>query len=69
MGFAVQFLVVVKTTDAATQQGTRAIEDIEFWVTVGVIPIIVLLLLLAAYSARRESVVGMLVTIVSTAKL
>ena len=68
LGFAVQFLVVVKTTDAVTSQGKRAIEDIEFWITVGAIPIIILLLLLAAYSTRRENIIGMLVTIVSLAK-
>ncbi|KAJ9657765.1 hypothetical protein H2201_008078, partial [Coniosporium apollinis] len=52
LGFTVQFLVVVgNTTDA------------EFYLTIAAVPITIVLLLLAAYWTRRESVFGMVCTI------
>ncbi|KAF2091206.1 hypothetical protein K490DRAFT_34026 [Saccharata proteae CBS 121410] len=53
LGFTVQFLVVVgNTTDA------------EFYLTIAAVPITIILLLLAGYWTRRESVAGMIGTIV-----
>ncbi|KAF2401925.1 hypothetical protein EJ06DRAFT_367978 [Trichodelitschia bisporula] len=53
LGFEVQFLVIVVNTS-----------DVEFYLTVASVPITILLLLLAAYSTRRESVVGMICVII-----
>ena len=68
LGFLIQFLVVVGAANEDDTQGVKAVEDVEFWITVGAIPIIILLILLAAYSTRRESIAGMLVTLVCEAK-
>ena len=68
LGFLIQFLVLVGTANEDDTQGFKAVEDLEFWITVGAIPIIILLILLAAYSTRRESIAGMLVTLVCEAK-
>lgn len=54
LAFTVLFLVVVISSTA----------DIEFWLTIAAIPITVVLLILAAYWTRKESVFGMLITIV-----
>jgi hypothetical protein len=53
VGFIVQFLVIVPNT----QPG-------EFWVTVAALPIVILLLILAAVSAQREYKIGTGVSIV-----
>jgi hypothetical protein len=53
LGFEVQFLVIVGNT-----------EKIEFYLTVATIPITIVLLLLAAWSTKRENKPGMIVTIV-----
>jgi Ca2+/Na+ antiporter len=54
VGFIVQFLVIVPNTQQS-----------EFWVTVAAIPIVILLLILAAVSARREYKIGTGISIVS----
>jgi hypothetical protein len=54
VGFIVQFLVIVPHTQQS-----------EFWVTVAAMPIIILLLILAAISAQREYKIGTGVSIVS----
>ncbi|KEZ45963.1 Uncharacterized protein SAPIO_CDS1355 [Scedosporium apiospermum] len=54
LGFMVQFLVVVNDQT----------DDPEFGLTIAVIPITIFILLLAAWSARRENKWGMLFTIV-----
>lgn len=53
--FSVQFLVVVVETS-----------DFEFYLTIAAIPITIILLFLAAYWAKRETVAGMVCIIVST---
>jgi len=53
LAFTVQFLVVVSNTT-----------DTEFYLTIAAIPITIILLLLAGYWTRKESVVGMILTIV-----
>jgi hypothetical protein len=53
LGFAMQLLVVVVGT-----------ADPEFWLTVAAIPIIVFILFLSGYWARRENTVGMIFVIV-----
>lgn len=53
LAFTVQFLVVVIN-----------FRDPEFWITLAAIPITVLLLFLAGYWTRKESIVGMLLIIV-----
>jgi hypothetical protein len=52
----VQFLVIVPNTQQS-----------EFWVTVAAMPIIILLLILAAVSAQREYKIGTGVSVVSLA--
>ncbi|TKA59884.1 hypothetical protein B0A49_07148 [Cryomyces minteri] len=49
LGFTVQFLVVVVNTS-----------DAEFYITIAAVPITIVLLLLAAFWTRRESVMGMM---------
>lgn len=56
LAFTVQFLVIVPRN---TEQ-----EHTEFWLTVAAVPVTVILLFLAAYWTRRESVYGMLIIIV-----
>jgi len=55
LGFEVQFLVIVIHTN-----------DIEFILTCVSVPIIILLLLLAGYSTRKENIYGMVFSIVSS---
>jgi len=52
LGFEVQFLVIVVHTS-----------DVEFYLTVATVPITILLLLLAAWSTKRENVFGMVLVI------
>jgi hypothetical protein len=54
LGFVIQFLVIVHNTS-----------DAEFYLTVAALPIILILLLLAAWSTKRENLIGMALTIVS----
>ena len=54
LAFTVQFVVVVRNTT-----------DLEFGLTIAAIPVTIVLLILAAYWTRRESVLGMLLIIVS----
>lgn len=54
LGFTVQFIVVVR--DHTT--------DVEFYLTIVAIPLTIVILLMAGYFTRRESVAGMAVTIV-----
>ncbi|KAI9706159.1 MAG: hypothetical protein M1820_004920 [Bogoriella megaspora] len=53
LGFTVQFLVVVQHTS-----------DVEFYLTIVAVPITILILFLAAYLTRRESVIGMVCIII-----
>lgn len=53
LGFTVQFLVIVVNTP-----------DAEFYLTIAAVPITIILLLLAAYWTRKESVAGMICIIV-----
>ena len=53
LAFTVQFIVVVINTT-----------DLEFYLTIAAIPITIVLLLLAGFWTRKESVVGMIITIV-----
>lgn len=53
LGFTVQFVVVVLEH-----------HDVEFALTITVIPITIIVLWLAAYSARKESLVGMIIMII-----
>ena len=57
LGFIIQFLVIVHNTS-----------DAEFYLTVAALPVTLMLLLLAAWSTKRENLVGMVATIVSCAK-
>ncbi|QDS71183.1 hypothetical protein FKW77_010203 [Venturia effusa] len=52
LGFEVQFLIIVKETS-----------DAEFYITIAMVPITVVLLLFAAWSTKRENTIGMLVSI------
>jgi hypothetical protein len=52
LGFTVQFVVIVQTHKA------------EFALTIAAIPVTILILIMAAFWARRESLVGMILTIV-----
>ena len=54
LGFEVQFLVIVINT-----------KDVEFILTCASVPVIILLLLLAGYSTRKENIYGMVFSIVS----
>lgn len=54
LGFAIQFLVIVQETT-----------DAEFYLTVAAVPVVIVLLLLAAWSTKRENLAGMALTIVS----
>jgi hypothetical protein len=54
VGFAVQFLVIVNNT----QVYERAL-------TIAALPILILLLLLAGYSAQREWIIGTIISLVS----
>lgn len=54
LGFVIQFLIIVHNTS-----------DAEFYLTVAALPVILVLLLLAAWSTKRESIIGMALTIVS----
>jgi hypothetical protein len=54
VGFAVQFLVIVSNT----QVYERAL-------TIAALPILILLLLLAGYSAQREWIIGTIISLVS----
>jgi uncharacterized integral membrane protein len=53
LGFVIQFLVIVHNTS-----------DAEFYLTVAALPVILILLLLAAWSTKRENLFGMALTIV-----
>ena len=55
LGFVIQFLVIVHNTS-----------DAEFYLTVAALPVILVLLLLAAWSCKRENLMGMALTIVSS---
>jgi len=52
LGFVIQFLVIVHNTS-----------DAEFYLTVAALPVILVLLLLAAWSCKRENLMGMALTI------
>ena len=54
LGFVIQFVVIVVHTN-----------DAEFYVTIASIPVIILILMMAGIFTRRESLLGMLATIVS----
>jgi hypothetical protein len=54
VGFAVQFLVVV--------QGTQTFETA---LTAVALPIVIILLILAGFSAQRENVIGTVIALVS----
>lgn len=53
LGFEVQFLIIVQNTSAA-----------EFGITIAMIPLTIILLFFAAWSTRRENLIGMLISIV-----
>ncbi|KAE9982028.1 hypothetical protein EG328_011270 [Venturia inaequalis] len=52
LGFEVQFLIIVQNTSPA-----------EFGITIAMIPLTIILLFFAAWSTRRENLIGMLVSI------
>jgi hypothetical protein len=54
LGFEVQFLIIVKQTT-----------NVEFYITIATVPITILLLFFAAWSTKRENLIGMIVSIVS----
>ena len=54
VGFAVQFLVIVNNTQVYERVLTAA-----------AVPILILLLLLAGYSAQREWIIGTIISLVS----
>jgi len=53
LGFTVQFLVVVGDTS-----------DAEFFITIAAVPVTIILLLLAGYWTRKESILGMITIII-----
>jgi hypothetical protein len=58
VGFAVQFLVVV--------QGTTTYETV---LTAIALPIVIILLILAGFSAQRENVIGTAISLVSLSSI
>ena len=42
--------------------------DVEFWLTVAAIPIVIVVLLLSSYWVRQESIVGMILVMVCLTK-
>ena len=54
LAFTVQFLVVVRNT-----------ADIEFYLTIAAIPITIIILLAAAWFTQKETLIGMILIIVS----
>lgn len=54
LGFAVQLLIVLNPS-----------QDVEFWLTVAAVPVVVLILLMSGFWVRRENLVGMIIVIVS----
>ncbi|KAF2454631.1 hypothetical protein BDY21DRAFT_290909 [Lineolata rhizophorae] len=53
LGFTVQFIVIVVKTN-----------DVEFYLTIAAVPVTIIILMLAAYWTRRESVFGMICIII-----
>ena len=54
LGFAMQLLIVITSQT-----------DVEFWLTIAAIPIVIFVLLMSGYWVRRESLPGMIIVIVS----
>ena len=53
LGFAMQLLIVITSQT-----------DVEFWLTIAAIPIVIFVLLMSGYWVRRESLPGMIIVIV-----
>jgi len=58
LGFTIQFVVIVVDK-----------KDIEFALTIAAIPVTILILILAGYITRKESIAGMVAIIVSSTEL